>query len=195
MNLANHTLLVARDGTERPIADSGAPICSPEGQITGVVLVFRDQTDERRAETALRESEERYRALFEGSAQGILVVDAQTRRFLYANPSICKMLGYTADELTRLGVADIHPQDSLDHVASEFQSQIRGEKCWLPRSPCLRKDGSVFYADVNATAIVIEGRKLIAGFFTDSPSASGPSRRCATAKHATAPSSRVRRTP
>ena len=50
VNLANHTLLMARDGTERPIADSGAPIRDEKGQVTGVVLVFRDQTDERRAE-------------------------------------------------------------------------------------------------------------------------------------------------
>jgi len=167
VNLANHTLLIARDGTERPIADSGAPIRNEEGQVTGVVLVFRDQTEERRAEMAMRESEERYRILFEGSAQGILVADAQTRRFLYANPSICEMLGYTADELTRLGVADIHPEDSLDHAASDLEAQVRGEKTLTCAIPCLRKDGTVFYADVNASAIVIEGRKCNVGFFTD----------------------------
>ncbi len=49
VGLANHTLLVARDGTEIPIADSGAPIRHDSGQASGVVLVFRDQTDERRA--------------------------------------------------------------------------------------------------------------------------------------------------
>ncbi|MBN2232199.1 MAG: PAS domain-containing protein, partial [Deltaproteobacteria bacterium] len=47
VGLANHTLLVARDGTEWPIADSGAPIRDADGEITGVVLVFRDQSAER----------------------------------------------------------------------------------------------------------------------------------------------------
>ena len=46
VNLANHTLLIARDGVERPIADSGAPIVDEEGHVTGAVLVFRDQTED-----------------------------------------------------------------------------------------------------------------------------------------------------
>jgi PAS domain S-box-containing protein len=50
IGLANHTALIARDGTERPVADSGAPIRSPTGEVAGVVLVFRDQTEERKSE-------------------------------------------------------------------------------------------------------------------------------------------------
>jgi PAS domain S-box-containing protein len=50
VGLANHTLLIAKDGQERPIADSAAPIRDEKGRITGVVLVFRDQTDERRVQ-------------------------------------------------------------------------------------------------------------------------------------------------
>ena len=50
VGLANHTALIARDGTERPIADSAAPIKDHEDKIVGVVLVFRDVTDERRHE-------------------------------------------------------------------------------------------------------------------------------------------------
>ena len=59
VGLANHTVLVAKDGAERPIADSGAPIMDDSGTIVGVVMVFRDQTEERSAEAALRESKAR----------------------------------------------------------------------------------------------------------------------------------------
>ena len=58
VGLANHTSLIARDGSERPIADSGAPIRDAAGQITGVVLVFRDQSEERRAEQEVRSLEQ-----------------------------------------------------------------------------------------------------------------------------------------
>lgn len=57
VGLANHTLLLGRDGAERPIADSGAPVRDTAGNVSGVVLVFRDQTEERAAQRALVESE------------------------------------------------------------------------------------------------------------------------------------------
>ena len=57
VGLANHTLLIARDGTERPIADSGAPIRGEGDGMVGVVLVFRDRTNDRAAENALKERE------------------------------------------------------------------------------------------------------------------------------------------
>jgi len=57
IGLANHTILVSRDGVEIPIADSGAPVCDADGSIRGVVLVFRDQRKERDAEARLRHAE------------------------------------------------------------------------------------------------------------------------------------------
>ncbi len=62
VGLASHTVLVARDGTERPIDDSAAPIRDSQGHVRGVVLTFRDVTEARRAEEALRASEERLAA-------------------------------------------------------------------------------------------------------------------------------------
>jgi two-component system, cell cycle sensor histidine kinase and response regulator CckA len=120
-------------------------------------------TERKRSGKALKESEERYRILFEGSNQGILGTDMKTKRFVFANPSICQMLGYTEKELLDLGVEDIHPKDSLRMVLSELESQL---KLSSPL-PCLRKDGTVFFAEVAGTFPSIRGRKLAVGFFSD----------------------------
>lgn len=71
IGLANHTVLISKSGSQIPIADSGAPIIDADGKITGVVLVFRDQSAERKWQRELSESEARFRGLFESSAAGI----------------------------------------------------------------------------------------------------------------------------
>jgi PAS domain S-box-containing protein len=58
-SLSNHTILIAKDGTERPLDDSAAPIRSPDGKVIGTVLVFRDTTERRKVEEALKEADRR----------------------------------------------------------------------------------------------------------------------------------------
>jgi diguanylate cyclase (GGDEF)-like protein/PAS domain S-box-containing protein len=115
----------------------------------------------------LQKSEEWHGVLFEKSTQGILVTDLESKRFLLANPSICQMFGYSKEELLQLGVADIHPKDSLGRLASEFESQVRGEKPITLMLPCLRKDGTIFYVNIVGANTTVNGRKCIVGFFVD----------------------------
>jgi PAS domain S-box-containing protein len=90
IGLANHTALVAKDGREIPIEDSAAPILDAAGKVEGVVLVFHDTTAKRRAQEALRESEARYRSLFEHMLDGfahcrMLYEEDAPRDFIYLN--------------------------------------------------------------------------------------------------------------
>ena len=73
VGLANHTVLISRDGTEYQIADSAAPIKNKQGKISGVVLVFSDVTEKYEAERLVSESELRYRVLLDNLQAGILV--------------------------------------------------------------------------------------------------------------------------
>jgi len=76
VGLANHTLLIARDGAEYPIADAGAPIFDPQGDVIGVVLVFRDQTEERAAQRAVQEAREYAEGIVATVREPLVVLDA-----------------------------------------------------------------------------------------------------------------------
>ncbi len=79
VGLANHTLLIARSGAEYPIADCGAPIRDEEGVIRGVVLVFRDQTEERRAQRAVQEARRLAEGIVETVREPLIVLDGSLR--------------------------------------------------------------------------------------------------------------------
>jgi len=68
VGLANHTVLIARDGTKRPIADSGAPMRDEQGNIIGTVMVFRDVTERKRVEEELRQHRDHLEELVEERA-------------------------------------------------------------------------------------------------------------------------------
>lgn len=123
--------------------------------------------ERKRAEEKLKESEKRYRAIFEGAAEGILITRLDTQRFLYANPAICGMFGYTQEEITALSVADLHSPEHLDRIQNEFSAQAQGIRKLAPGLPCMRKDKTIFYADVVTGKIVIDGIECNLGFFTD----------------------------
>ncbi len=77
VGLANHTILVKKDGTELPIDDSGAPIRDNDGKTRGVVLVFHDITDRKRAEEALRESAAKLDAALNSMTDAVFITDAE----------------------------------------------------------------------------------------------------------------------
>jgi PAS domain S-box-containing protein len=77
--LANHTVLLAKDGREIPIADSAAPILDRDGAIAGIVLVFRDVTEQRRADDALRESQAKLEAAMASATASVIITDAEGR--------------------------------------------------------------------------------------------------------------------
>ena len=123
VGLANHTLLIARDGTRRPIADSGAPIRDEAGRVIGVVLVFKDQTRERAAAAKLAERERYYRSLLASLHEGILVID-RDYRVTDINHTALQTLGLThAEAVGRKCYAISRGLDSPCHE--------HGERCAL----------------------------------------------------------------
>ncbi len=129
--------------------------------------IIRDITEHKRTEEALRKSEIQFRTIFDSASDGILLADMETRRFFLSNRAICQMLGYTHAEMSVLGVDEIHPLEHLPYVLEQFNRQARGEIELAKSLPVQRKDGSVFYADVNAAQVMVGERPYLMGIFHD----------------------------
>jgi PAS domain S-box-containing protein len=94
VGLANHAAIIHRDGSVRPIADSAAPIRDARGHTIGVVLIFRDVSDERRAEEALNEQREWYETTLESIGDAVIATDAQGR-VVFMNPIAENLTGWS----------------------------------------------------------------------------------------------------
>ena len=130
-------------------------------------LISRLTTQLFRASASWKTSERKFRTLFEEVTDGIAVVDLANRRFNLANQSFCKMLGYSEEQLRQLTVADIHPQEALPQVMESFAKQAQGLVTLVTDTPVKRADGSVFFADINATGIELENERYVIGVFRD----------------------------
>ncbi|MFC1511990.1 PAS domain S-box protein [Candidatus Latescibacterota bacterium] len=133
----------------------------------GIFILSLDISERKRAEKELERSEGTLRAIFESARDGILVIDVETRKFVVANETICQMLGYSHDEIMSLGFEDIHPMEDLPRVKNLVEQQIKDEISLSPNIPVKRKDGTVFYTDVNATPVEIGGISCLFGLFRD----------------------------
>jgi PAS domain S-box-containing protein len=114
--LANHTVLIAKDGREVPIDDSGAPIRTAEGRVAGAVLTFRDVSERRQAEKALRRSEQDARFLADASAALAGLVDFESTLQKIARLAVPTFADWCAVDmlddsgaLKRLAVAHVDP--------------------------------------------------------------------------------------
>lgn len=132
-----------------------------------LLAVIRDITKRKEAEKALQESEERYRALFEGANEGILVADIETRKYILTNPAVFQLLGYSQEEMKQLSIWEIHPEDSQEEVISQFGALVRGDKAVASNIPCLRKNGTIFYADIKASWATVDSKECLVSFLTD----------------------------
>ncbi len=157
---------IRTDGTEINTFCRGEADYDASGKVVGLHGTVQDITERKQTEEKIRESEERYRTLFESANEGIIITDSETKKNIYANPAICAMLGYSREELTRMTVMDVHPQDSLEYALAEFDAITKGKKNYTTL-PCVKKDGSIIIADISATNTIIDKRDCNIGFFTD----------------------------
>ncbi|MFI5180677.1 MAG: PAS domain S-box protein [Thermoanaerobaculia bacterium] len=156
-----------KNGQRVVLETSGVPVFGPGGDFRGYRGTDRDITVPTRAEEALQASEARYRVLFENAIEGIIAVDPATGRLRFFNPAVCAMFGYTAEEFRDLRLPDLHPAGALQPVRADIEAVARGKGGDYRIVPCLRKDGTLFQADISGSTAELDGKRLVFGFFTD----------------------------
>lgn len=157
VGLANHTVLIARDGSECAIEDSAAPVRDLAGEIRGVVLVFHDASAARRTAVALRRQEALFRATFEQAAVGVVHIDPVNMTISRANTRLQELLGYTHDELLQMSVADFTLSEDKEALWGMFSDLLAG-RVEVVRSEkrCPRKDGSIGWSNMSLSLVRME---------------------------------------
>jgi PAS domain S-box-containing protein len=142
------------------------PLRNEKEEVAALLGVTRDVTERKKAEDALRQSEARFRAMIESASIGILVADVETRKFLYANPEICRLLGYSGQEFLSRTAMDIILTEELQESMEGFQAHVEGKLKATERT-FRRKDGSTVKMSINSVRMEFDGRPGLVGFFTD----------------------------
>jgi beta-phosphoglucomutase len=119
------------------------------------------------------QQDEELRALYDGSADGILIARISDMHFVRANRAICQMLGYGEEELLSRSVMDIHPAENLPHVLDLFKAMSERRLKAARDVPCLRKDGGVIYADISVSHVAFRDERCLLGFFHDTTEEKG----------------------
>jgi PAS domain S-box-containing protein len=134
--LANHTVLLSRDGREVPIDDSAAPIRGADGNVAGIVLVFRDITERRRAELHTA-----WLASIVETSDDAIVTKRLDGRIMSWNPAAERLFGYAATEIIGQPIVTIIPPELRDEEHDIMERLRRGERVDHFDTVRLTKDG------------------------------------------------------
>ena len=154
--LANHTVLISRDGTEYAIADSCAPIRDLDGGVIGAVLVFRDVTKEYAAQAAIQDSAKRAQTVLDSVGEGIHGIDTMGR-IMFENPASAKMLGWDVSEMIGKPAHELIHHTRADGTAYPKEqciiyAALEGSSTWCVEDEVFwRKDGSSFPVSYNVS--------------------------------------------
>lgn len=154
------------DGTHKIILNSAIPIIDSKGDVQAAIIINEDITESKKAEQALKESEEKFRIVAETSPVSIFVYKMDS--YLYVNPTTLKMLGYTQDEMQKKKFWEIIYPDDLELVKQRGSARLRGEDTQSRYEVrILTKEGKTLWIDFSANRIIYQNEKAVIGIAID----------------------------
>jgi PAS domain S-box-containing protein len=156
VGLANHTILIARDGTERPIDDSAAPIRDRHGRVVGVVLVFRDVAARRRAEIELHEAVQQLKIVTDAMSVPVTRC-SRDLHYVWVSKAYGEWIGRQPGEIAGRPIIDIMGEEAFARLLPRFRQVLSGE--------VVRYEEEVNYREL--------GRRWISAVYTPTVDAAG----------------------
>ena len=165
--LANHTAIVTRDGREIPIEDSAAPISDSSGEVTGAVLVFHDVTQRRRADKALRLSEEKFVKAFHGNSSAMAITRLRDGMFTDVNDRYLEVTRWARGDIVGKSSVQLniwkHPEQR-DRFVGALQQQ---GAVWNEEFSFTRQGGEEWTGLVFAQVSEVGGEQVIISSVVD----------------------------
>ena len=159
--------LLRKDGGQFDGELSASVVRGGAGDPIAFIAVTKDITEVREAKAALERSRRRFEAIFEGTADGIVIVDPESKIVIMGNRVFAEMLGYRSEEVPGLEVTAIHPDEDRVQIDTKFEAVRKGKADVIKDRAMLRKDGTIFYADLNPALIELDGKTYVITCFRD----------------------------
>ena len=169
--MANHTLLIARNGGECAIADSCAPIRNRDALVVGAVLVFRDVTREYELQAVMRDNTTLIQTILNTVADGIVTLRAAGGIIETVNPAVARMFGYAAEELKARPFSLLVPELGRDQRDGSLEYYSAGDEARAAgqgrAATGRRKDGGSFPLEIAATEMWLGGERYFTAMLRD----------------------------
>lgn len=159
--------ITSRQGKTTTILQNTFLIRDEKGNPIRLAAAITDVTRRKQAEDELRQSHDQLQTICDGMVEGLLITDIETRRIRRVNPSMCRMLEYSESELLTKTIPELHPPEEATNDVARFQAAAEGRVSINEDRPVVRKNGSIFYADITGHPIVYERHPCLLALFRD----------------------------
>ena len=152
---------IRQDGTVRWSEITATGIYDKYGNFVELLGISRDISARKQAESALRESETRYRTLIEQSTDGIVTFDAETKQILSANERFAEMVSCSKDQLMTKELRDLVLTDTAESLNNKLESLRHGGRAFWGAQKYAKCDGTFIELERNAVMLIHEGREIV----------------------------------
>jgi PAS domain S-box-containing protein len=152
----DNEMLWRKDGTSFPVEYTSTPIWE-DGRLAGAVVTFRDISEQKQAEASIRNSEQRFRAIYDQAPTGIAILDSISGQFQHINKRYCDIVGYSQEEMLSRSFKDITYHDDLQPDLDNMQKLLSGEiTTFKMEKRYNRKDGKIIWVSLTCVPLWLE---------------------------------------